>query len=171
MNVLAALALAFIVVPIVELVILVQLGQVIGLWPTVGLVLFTGAAGAALARMEGMRVLLAFQRELAAGRLPTQAMLDGISVLVGGVLLLTPGILTDAAGLALLFPPTRRAIQWWVRRRLEKGIASGNIRVVSMGGAGFGAWSGGAGAATRAGADTPPGLDPSKGIVIEEDDS
>lgn len=140
MKVLGGLALLFVVVPILELVILIRLGQFMGLWPTVALVLAAGFAGAALARFEGMRVLLKFQSELAAGRLPTQAAMDGICVMIGGVLLLTPGVLTDVVGLALLFPPTRRAVQWWVRRRLEKGMSDGSIRVMSMGPQGFGAW-------------------------------
>lgn len=168
------LALLFVVLPILELVILIRLGQLMGLWPTVALVLLTGFAGAALARLEGMRVLLQFQAEVAAGRLPTQAMLDGISVMVGGALLLTPGVLTDFAGLVLLFPPTRRALQRMVSRRLERGIAEGRVHVVSMGG-GWGAPSGhpdfgaGSGPGRRQERDPRP-LDPSKGIVIEPKD-
>lgn len=154
MTFLGRLALLFVIVPILELVLLIQLGQVVGLWPTVGLVLLTGVTGAALARLEGMRVLFQFQRELAAGRLPGQALLDGISVLVGGALLLTPGILTDLAGFALLFPPSRRWVQGRVRERLERSLRDGTIRVVSMGGPG-----------------ASQGLDPSKGIVIEPDDA
>ncbi|MEQ1855440.1 MAG: FxsA family protein [Longimicrobiales bacterium] len=169
MNVLGGLALLFIVVPILELVILIRLGQFMGLWPTLALVLAAGFLGAALARFEGTRVLLKFQSELAAGRLPTQAAMDGICVMIGGVMLLTPGVLTDLVGLALLFPPTRRGIQWWVRKRLEKGMAEGSIRVMSMGPQGFGTWGGVGTPPSPTG--TPPGLDPSKGIVIEEDDS
>lgn len=167
MNAIGSLALLFVLVPILELVILIRLGQFVGLWPTVAIVLLTGFVGAALARLEGMRVLLQFQRELAAGRLPGQAMLDGISVMLGGVLLLTPGFLTDVVGLSLLFPPTRRWIQRFVQKRLERGIADGSIRVATLDG------SPGFGTTGRAGArepSAPPGLDPSKGIVIEPDD-
>lgn len=177
---LGRLALLFIVAPILELVILIRLGQLVGLWPTVALVLLTGFAGAALARMEGMRVLLELQRELAAGRLPTQPLLDGLSVMVGGALLLTPGILSDLLGLGLLFPPTRRWVQRAVLKRLEHGIAEGRIHVVSMGSGGFGAWSGGSARWDRgglgdveqapAGERNPQRLDPAKGIVIEPDD-
>lgn len=167
MKVIGGLALLFILVPILELVILIRLGQFVGLWPTVAIVLLTGFVGAALAKLEGMRVLLQFQRELAGGRLPTQAMLDGLSVMVGGVLLLTPGFLTDIVGLSLLFPPTRRWIQRFVRKRLERGIAEGSIHVVGMQGTpGFGMWGGG----QQRGPVTPPGLDPAKGIVVEPKD-
>jgi UPF0716 protein FxsA len=175
MTVLGRLALLFVVVPLVELVLLVQLGQVVGLWPTLALVIFTGVTGAALARLEGLRVLYRFQAELASGRLPGQALLDGISVLVGGAFLLTPGILTDLAGFALLLPTTRRWIQRRVRRRLERGLKQGTIRVVKMGPGGLG-WFGDAGASERArgeeggGRESERPLDPSKGIVVEPGD-
>lgn len=173
MTVLGRLALLFVIVPILELVLLIQIGQVVGLWPTLALVLLTGVTGAALARLEGMRVLFQFRRELASGRLPGQALLDGISVLVGGAFLLTPGVLTDFAGFALLVPFTRRWIQRRVRKRLERSLRDGTIRVVTMGPTGFGRWgSDGPGAqAPERGSDTSRGLDPSKGIVIEPDDS
>ena len=132
MNLLGRLALLFIVVPILELVLLIELGQLVGLLPTVGLVVFTGVTGAWLARAEGVRVFFQFQQELASGQLPGQALLDGISVLVGGALLLTPGVLTDVVGFSLLFPPTRRWIQGRARARLERQIRDGSIRVVTM---------------------------------------
>lgn len=170
MSVLGRLALFFIVVPILELVLLIKLGQVVGLWPTLGLVLATGLLGAHMARAEGLRVLYRFQSELAAGQLPGQALLDGIAVLLGGAFLLTPGILTDLTGFALLFPPTRHWIQRSVRRRLERGLADGTIRVATMGSSGF-MWSSGFGQPPGGSArseDARDGrLDPSKGIVVE----
>jgi UPF0716 protein FxsA len=168
MSQLGRLALLFVTVPILELVLLIQLGRVVGLWPTLALVLLTGVTGAALARVEGMRVVFQFQRELASGRIPGQAMLDGVSVLIGGAFLLTPGILTDLAGFALLLPPTRRWIQRRVRRRLEKAVTAGTIQVVTMGPGGLGRWAGPGPAAEGEG---EPKLDPSKGITIEPDDS
>ncbi|MGD8287342.1 MAG: membrane protein FxsA [Gemmatimonadota bacterium] len=180
MNILGRLALFFIVVPLLELVLLIRIGEWIGLWPTLGLVVTTGVLGAALARAEGLRVLYQFQRELASGKLPGQALLDGISVLIGGAFLLTPGILTDLTGFALLFPVTRRWIQKAARRRLEHGLEQGTIRVVTMGagGLGGGGFGFGGGSAPRGpGADRQHGvdedgaaegrLDPSKGIVVE----
>jgi UPF0716 protein FxsA len=194
MNILGRLALLFIVVPILELMLLIRLGEVVGLLPTLALVVFTGVTGAWLARAEGLRVFLQFQRELASGRLPGQALMDGICVLIGGAFLLTPGVLTDFAGFSLLFPPTRRWMQRRIRKRLERGIADGSVRVVTMGsfgarGFGFGASDFGGGAAGGdAGADgtveigrrpradgggrsrpAPPGMDPSKQIVIDEE--
>jgi UPF0716 protein FxsA len=178
MSILGRLALLFVVAPVVELYLLVRLGGVIGLWPTLGLVVATGAAGAVLAKAEGMRVLLRFQGELMQGRLPGQPLLDGLCVLVGGTLLLTPGILSDLAGLALLFPPTRRWIQRRMVRRLEVRAASGAVRFVSfgtggVGPVGFGAGGfGGAGAGSSGSGGSPhdrvrAGLDPRHEIRVE----
>jgi len=182
MNLLGRLALLFVVVPILELLLLIEMGKWIGILPTIGLVMFTGVTGAWLARAEGLRVFLQFQREVATGKLPGQALMDGISVLVGGAFLLTPGVLTDVAGFSLLLPFTRRWIQRRVRKRLEAQIADGSVRVVSMGsfgvgGVGFGssgfgpAGFGGAGIdpTSEAPRSAPPGMDPSKQIVVEEE--
>lgn len=179
MSILGRLALLFVIVPVIELALLIQIGQVVGLLPTVALVVFTGVTGAWLARAEGLRVFFQFQREIASGRLPGQSLLDGISVLVGGAFLLTPGVLTDVVGFSLLLPVTRHWIQRRVRKRLERGIADGTIRVVttgSAGGFGFGRWGGAPGepddAAGRGGIEGGEGreLDPSKGIVVEPDE-
>ncbi|MDH5589923.1 MAG: FxsA family protein [Gemmatimonadota bacterium] len=132
MNVFGRLLIFFVVVPVVELLLLIRMGQVVGLWPTLLLVLGTGAAGAALARREGTRTFLAFQREMAEGRVPGRPIMDGISILVGGAFLLTPGVLTDLVGLSLLLPVTRRAIQRAVIGRIEAGLRSGSIHMVVM---------------------------------------
>ena len=151
---LARLALLFVVVPLVELVLLVQLGQVVGLWPTLALVVGTGLLGAGLARREGLRTWLAFQRELAEGRLPQGALLDGLAVLVGGAFLLTPGLLTDVAGFLLLLPPSRRWLRGRARKWLERQVEAGTVRVMT-----FGSWGAG-GSARPPGPPREPGLDP-----------
>jgi len=142
---LARLALAFVLIPLLELVLLIQLGQWVGVWPTVGLVVLTGVVGAALARAEGLRTLRAFQREVAEGRLPGTPLLDGVAILVGAAFLLTPGLLTDVAGFSLLLPPTRRLIRRYVRRRIEAGLEAGTIRIGVVGMGGGGMWSGSVG--------------------------
>lgn len=129
--ILGRLALLFIVVPLVELAFLIQVGRWVGIWPTVGLVFLTGVVGAGLARAEGLRTLWAFRRDLGQGQLPGQALLDGLSILVGGALLLTPGFVTDIAGFALLLPPSRRLVQRWMRRKLRAMIDEGTVQVVS----------------------------------------
>lgn len=100
-----------------------------GFWPTFALVAATGVFGAALARREGTRALGAVQHELAAGRLPAQALMSGAAVLVGGAFLVTPGVLTDVVGLLLLLPPTRSAVLQWLRRGLEGALARGTLQM------------------------------------------
>ena len=138
MSFLARLALLFVVVPLLELALLIQIGQVVGFLPTMGVVVLTGVAGAWLARLEGLRTLWKLRHDLSRGQLPGQAIMDGMSILVGAALLLTPGILTDLVGFSLLLPPTRHAIQRSVRRRLEQSLQDGAIQmtVLRSGGSG-----------------------------------
>lgn len=166
MSFLGRLALLFVLVPILELMLLIQIGEWVGLWPTLALVVLTGATGAALARAEGLRVFWQFQKELTAGRLPGKALQDGIAVLIGGAFLVTPGILTDVAGLSLLFPPTRGWIQARARAALERHIREGAVHFTVVGPGGFGAPFGGD---THRGSAGPGGLDPEKEIRVEAD--
>ncbi len=137
MSVLARLALLFVIVPLLELALLIEIGQVVGFLPTMALVVFTGVTGAWLARLEGLKTLWRLRDDLARGQLPGQAIMDGMSILVGGALLLTPGILTDLVGFSLLLPPTRRAIQRRVRENLERRIQDGAIEMTVLGSRGW----------------------------------
>ena len=156
----ARLALLFVVVPLVELALLIQVGQLVGLLPTVLLVLATGVGGAALARREGLRTLASIQGELSSGSLPGEALLDGAAILFGGALLLPPGILTDVVGLSLLLPATRRWFAGRLRRWFDRQLSEGRVRW-SVGGAGVGMW-GSWGDDSRQPGDEggAPGLDP-----------
>jgi UPF0716 protein FxsA len=127
------LALLFVLVPLVELLLLVRLGGWIGFLPTALLVVATGILGAFLIRREGLRTLLAVQLDLARGKLPTQVLLDGILVLVAGALLLTPGVLTDLAGLLLLLPPSRAVMRRWAEAKLAAAAARGTVRFATGG--------------------------------------
>jgi UPF0716 protein FxsA len=133
------LLIAFIVIPLAELYLLMQIGSVVGFWPTVALVLATGALGAWLARTEGSRVMRGWRAAIAEGRLPEEGVLGGALVLAGGVLLITPGVLTDALGISLLVPFTRRLWIRVVRRALERSIRSGRLHVTTLAGGGMGA--------------------------------
>jgi UPF0716 protein FxsA len=126
------LVLLFIVMPVVELAILVQLGMAIGVWPTIGLVVVTGTLGAWLARRQGVQVLRDIQADLSVGRMPAARMLDGLMILVGALLLLTPGIVSDGVGALLLFPWTRAWFKRILRRRLEWMIRSGQVNLMMM---------------------------------------
>ena len=133
------LLLLFIALPIVDLWVLLRIGRAIGFWPAVGLVLVTGVAGAWLARAEGFRVLRSWHESLAAGRLPEEGVLSGVLILVGAAFLLSPGVITDVLGLALLFPPTRRLVAAGVRRRIGRQVNAGRVRVFTFGVPGPGA--------------------------------
>jgi UPF0716 protein FxsA len=140
MSLLSRLALLFVGVPLLELFILVKMGQVVGFWPTMGLVVVTGLAGAALARLEGLRTFWKIQGELIHGRLPGNALFDGMAILVGGALLLTPGILTDLLGFSFLLPPSRRLLLGAIRRRLKRRLEKGTLRVAYFDGVIRGGW-------------------------------
>jgi UPF0716 protein FxsA len=107
--VLARLFVLFTAVPLLELWLLMHVSAVVGLPTTIAMVLSTGMLGAALARREGTRALSSWQESLARGEAPKEGIASGLLILVGGIFLVTPGVLTDAAGLALLLPPIRRA--------------------------------------------------------------
>jgi UPF0716 protein FxsA len=119
------LLLLFTVVPVAELALLIQLGRLIGLAPTMAIVLLTGVAGAALARWQGLATLRRVQSEIAEGRMPAGALIDGLLILLAGAMLLTPGLITDAVGFLLLVPPTRAAVRRALveafRRRMPGG--------------------------------------------------
>lgn len=133
------LLLAFTVVPFIELYLLLAIGRQVGLWPTLAMVLVTGVVGASLARREGGRVMRSWRESLARGQVPEEGILSGALVLVGGALLVAPGVFTDLMGLLLLIPPTRRLVARWLRRALERRVRDGSVRVTTFGsGGGFG---------------------------------
>lgn len=127
----------FIAIPIFELILLIQLGSLIGIWPTIGLIVITGALGASLARWQGLSVLRQIQHEMAAGRLPAGSLVDGMIILVAAALLVTPGLLTDTFGFLCLIPGFRNVIKLHLKRRFERAIADGTsalfIRIGSRG--------------------------------------
>lgn len=110
------LVLLFTLLPLIELWLLVQLSGVFGFWTTIAIVLGTGIAGATLARWQGFQALNRLQRELNQGHLPTRTIADGGLILVAGLLLITPGVLTDVTGLLLLVPPIRGLVMQVVQR-------------------------------------------------------
>ena len=124
------LLVVFIVVPLAEIYLLLLFNHHLGLWPTVGLVLGTGAI---VAHTEGLRVIRQWQRSLVRGKVPEEGVLGGVLILIGGLLLVAPGVITDLVGILLLIPPTRRLVANAIRKRLEQKISEGAVRVVSIG--------------------------------------
>ena len=123
------LFLLFTIVPVVELLILIKIGSRIGALNTVALVILTALLGLMLVRLEGLRTLRQIQLALAQGQIPAEELLDGLLIFVGGILLLTPGVLTDLFALVLLIPYTRLHFKRWLRRRFDRMMASGNARL------------------------------------------
>ncbi len=127
----AILVVLFIVVPIAELFVIVKVGGAIGVLPTLLLLLLSAVAGSLMLRHQGRGAWRRFNEALAQRRFPGKEVADGALIVVGGTLLLTPGFITDAAGLLLLFPPTRALVRTGLRRYMV-----GRFAVVGVSGAG-----------------------------------
>lgn len=154
------LLLALIVVPIAEIALLIKVGGLIGTWQTVGLVILTAVLGTALFRAQGTRVLLRAQEVMAQGAFPAKELFDGMCILVAGVLLFTPGFITDTLGLALLVP----GLRVWIGRLLwQAALSSGHTHIYMGGTMGGRRWQGGGeddiieGDFTVVPSDEPPG--------------
>ncbi len=123
------LFLAFTLVPVLELYLLIKIGNAVGLFNTLVLVVLTGFAGAFLAKRQGMQTMLRVRAQMQAGHMPTEDLVDAAIIFMAGVVLLTPGLLTDIAGLALLFPPTRFHFKRWIRQRLDQWMQRSKMTV------------------------------------------
>ena len=114
----------FIITPMVELLLLIEIGKAIGTFEVILLTIVTGIAGAALAKSQGLSVLRKMQQEMAEGRMPASNLIDGVMILIGGILLLTPGVLTDLFGLSLLIPwtriPMKKRLRKWMIYKIQK---------------------------------------------------
>jgi UPF0716 protein FxsA len=122
---LARLFLLFTIVPFIELFLLLQVGDVVGFWPTVAMILTTGFVGAWLAKREGLRVWREYQSALAEMRMPDEGLTSALLVLVGGALMIAPGVLTDVTGILLMIPPVRRVVARWVEAYVKKHFLGG----------------------------------------------
>ena len=118
------LLLLFVFLPMIELYLLIMLGARIGPMPTIGLIVLTGVIGATLARQQGLSTLAKIQNELKQGRAPTQELVEGAMIVVGGLVLLTPGILTDIFGFAMMVPGFRRSLAKQFKVRMPRGFTA-----------------------------------------------
>lgn len=110
----------FIGIPVIEIYLFVQVGGWIGVWPTIGIVILTALIGTSMLRQQGLATLARAQAEINQDRLPVREIFNGFCVLVGGVMLLTPGFMTDAFGFALLIPPIRAVLGRFIWKLLER---------------------------------------------------
>lgn len=115
----------FIVIPIIEISILMQVGEWLGAWPTVAIVIFTAWLGAKNVRQQGISTLQSVQNKMAQGQMPSQEIVAGVLLLVAGVLLMTPGFVTDTFGLLLLVPAFRGALIGTVQEQIKLKTVSG----------------------------------------------
>ncbi|WP_366921765.1 FxsA family protein [Metallumcola ferriviriculae] len=122
------LLMVFILVPSIELILLIKLGQVIGILWTFTIIVFTGLLGVSLAKQQGLMVLQEIRAQLNAGVMPSDAVIEGLLILGGSLFLLTPGLLTDLTGFSTLIPATRAAWRQLIKNRIQFYIQTGRWR-------------------------------------------
>ena len=119
----------FIAVPVVELALLIEIGQRVGTVATIGLIMGTGIVGASLARQQGISTLARLRADLDTGRWPAEPIVDGVLILVAAAVLITPGVLTDLAGFLCLVPACRRLLKRYLHQRFEGTMRRGGAGV------------------------------------------
>lgn len=134
MGVFHYLLLLFFAIPLIEIYLLIKVGGLIGALPTVMLVVFTAVLGAWLMRMQGLSTLNRVRTMLINGEVPAVEALEGVALLIGGALLLTPGFFTDTLGFLLMIPPLRRRVIVWLLKRGVLKVAGGSTRPSSPSG-------------------------------------
>jgi UPF0716 protein FxsA len=127
------LVLLFILVPIAELYVIIKVGEAIGVLPTLALLVADALLGSLLLRQQGRAAWIRFNRALAENRLPHKEVFDGVLIIMGGALLLTPGFLTDVLGLIFLIPPTRAAVRALAARIVRGRMARGGVTFWTLG--------------------------------------
>jgi UPF0716 protein FxsA len=126
------LFLAFTLIPVAEIYLFIEIGGTIGALNTVALVIITAFVGAYLARMQGLLTMIRIRTNLQQGIMPAEDLIDAVLIFVAGMVLLTPGFLTDAFGLFLLFPVTRDAFKRWLRKRFDHWIKDQDIHFTQI---------------------------------------
>jgi UPF0716 protein FxsA len=147
------LLVALLGIPVAEIFFIIRVARDLGVLETIGLLVAVSVVGAWLVRRSGLGVLRQIQERLGRGEIPGKELVDGLLILVGGLLMLTPGFLTDAVGLVLLIPPTRLALRALLVRRYSKrlrisGWSAGQGFFGGFAGGGFGGFGSGSGSGT-----------------------
>ncbi len=128
------LFLLFTIVPLIELFFLIKIGSAIGALNTIVLILATAFFGSILVRWQGLKTMQQIMSQISQNIVPAEEMVDAVLIFVGGVMLITPGVITDFLALFLVFPYTRTIFKRWLRRKFDRMVASGNIRLNLRGG-------------------------------------
>ncbi|MBL7081929.1 MAG: FxsA family protein [Candidatus Omnitrophica bacterium] len=128
---LAYLILLFTTVPIIELALLIKVGQYLGVGYTLAIVIITGITGAYLAKLQGLLTLHKIQDDINQGKMPTDRLLDGVLILCSGILLLTPGLITDLIGFMGLIPFTRNLFKQWLKQKIKDMINKGRVITIT----------------------------------------
>lgn len=126
----------FIIVPLAELMVIFEIGSRLGYFETILTLVLISFAGAALAKRQGYAVVARIQQDFSLGRMPGDSLIDGALILTGALLLLTPGYITDTAGLLLLLPPVRKLVRSYAKRRLQRAIERRTVHVYGPSGTG-----------------------------------
>lgn len=122
--------LLIIIVTAAEIGLLLFSGKTIGVWPTLLVMILTGVIGTYLAKREGLQTIRKAQEQLRMGQMPGEVLLDGICIIIGGILLITPGFITDIAGFFILFPPSRKVVKFLMIKAFRKKIHGGKINII-----------------------------------------
>jgi len=126
------LFLAFTLIPISELYLLIRIGYYLGAFNTILVVIVTGLLGAYLAKLQGIRTMMRVRESLNRGELPAEEMLDAVLIFVAGIVLITPGFITDLAGLGILVPNTRSWFKRWLRKKFDQWISENKANIVTF---------------------------------------
>lgn len=120
---------AFTLIPVLELYVIIKVGAVLGALNTIAIVIVTAVVGAHLARMQGLQTMMRVRARLDAGEMPAEDLIDAMIIFLAGAVLLTPGFITDAAGILLLIPASRSAFKRWIQARFEEWSRTHTVHV------------------------------------------
>ena len=124
------LFLAFTLIPFFELYLLIKIGYYLGAFNTILVVIATGLLGAYLAKLQGIKTMMRVRESMNRGELPAEEMLDALLIFVAGIVLLTPGFITDLAGLVILVPNTRSLFKQWLRKKFDQWISENKTNIM-----------------------------------------
>jgi UPF0716 protein FxsA len=129
-EMLLKLFLAFTLIPFFELYLLIKIGYYLGAFNTIVVVIVTGILGAYLAKLQGIRTMMKVRESLNRGELPAEGMLDALLIFIAGIVLLTPGFITDLAGIGMLVPSTRFWFKRWLRKKFDQWISENRANII-----------------------------------------